>query len=61
MVIRPDSEAWRSHTPDSLNFCLLPPVRAKDSGEQLLIFITGYFPNASLLLRPYFAPTTPDS
>jgi hypothetical protein len=40
------------------------PVRAKHSGEQLSIFITGYFPNACLptgRLRPYFAPTTPDS
>ncbi|QYX31543.1 hypothetical protein [Sphaerospermopsis torques-reginae] len=34
------------------------PVRAKHSGDKLSIFITGYFPNASPLLRPYFAPTS---
>ncbi|MBC5795883.1 hypothetical protein H5968_12170 [Sphaerospermopsis sp. LEGE 00249] len=32
-------------------------VRAKHSGNKLSILSTGYFPNASPLLRPYFART----
>ncbi|MFM6069037.1 MAG: hypothetical protein ACKPBB_20075 [Sphaerospermopsis kisseleviana] len=32
-------------------------VRAKHSADKLSILITGYFPNASPLLRPYFART----